>query len=94
MEQPPAPVAAAGRRDRHGPTLGPAAALLVGGWFGAFALAWGASPNVDVGDGTFAVAFVPALPAFSLLVVSVPLLVPTLPSAPGTARARRRHFLE
>ncbi len=22
-------------------------------WFGAFALAWGASPNVDVGDGSF-----------------------------------------
>ena len=56
------------------------AAVLVGGWFGAFALAWGASPNVDVGDGSFAVAFVPALPAFSLLVVCVPLLVPTLPA--------------
>ena len=56
------------------------AAVFVGGWFGAFALAWGASPNVDVGDGTFAVAFVPALPAFSLLVVCVPLLVPTLPA--------------
>ena len=60
------------------------AAVLLGGWFGAFALAWGASPNVDVGDGSFAVAFVPALPAFSLLVASVPLLVPTLP-----ARLRR-----
>ena len=56
------------------------AAVLVGGWFGAFALAWGASPNVDVGDGSFAVALVPALPAFSLLVVCVPLLVPTLPA--------------
>jgi hypothetical protein len=56
------------------------AALLVGGWFGAFALAWGASPNVGVGDGSFSAAFVPALPAFSLLVASVPLLVPTLPA--------------
>ena len=32
------------------------AAVLLGGWFGAFALAWGASPNVDVGDGSFSIA--------------------------------------
>ena len=32
------------------------AALCVGGWFGLFALAWGASPNADVGDGSFSVA--------------------------------------
>ena len=67
----------------------PLAALLLAGWFGAFALAWGASPNVDVGDGSFSRALVPALPAFSLLVVSVPLLIPTAP-----AWLQRAHSLE
>ena len=63
------------------------AAVLLGGWFGAFALAWGASPNVDVGDGSFSVAFVPALPAFSLLVASRAAARPDAAGAPGTARA-------
>jgi hypothetical protein len=62
----------------------PAAGLL-GGWFGAFALSEGASPDLAVGDGSFLVAFVPALPAFALLLASVPLLVPTL-----SARLERR----
>jgi hypothetical protein len=56
----------------------PAAGLLAG-WFGAFALSEGASADLAVADGSFLVAFVPALPAFSLLVAAVPLLVPTLP---------------
>ncbi len=29
---------------------------LLGGWFGAFAFAWGASPQLGVGDGSFFVA--------------------------------------
>lgn len=62
----------------------PAAGLLAG-WFGAFALSEGASPDLAVRDGSFLVAFVPALPAFSLLLASVPLLVPTL-----SARLERR----
>ena len=66
----------------------PLAALLLGTWFGAFALAWGASPNVGVGDGSMLAALVPALPAFSLLVASVPLLVPTVPCASGASSVR------
>ncbi len=55
------------------------AGLLLGGWFGAFALVYGASPNVSVDNGSYLVAFVPALPAFCVLVACLPLLVPTLP---------------
>ena len=70
--------------------LSPLTALLLAIWFGTFTLAYGASPNVSVGDGSFFAAFVPALPAFSLLVAAVPLLVPTLPArlerAPATQR--------
>jgi hypothetical protein len=68
--------------------LSPLTALLLAIWFGTFTLAYGASPNVTVGDGSFFAAFVPAIPAFSLLVAAVPLLVPTLPArlerAPAT----------
>ena len=54
----------------------PVAFLLVG-WFGAFALVYGASEHAPLEDGTFLISFVPALPAFCLLVASLPLLVPT-----------------
>ena len=54
-------------------------ACLLGGWFGAFAVVYGASPDLPTDDGSYLVAFVPALPAFCLLVACVPLLVPTLP---------------
>jgi hypothetical protein len=57
----------------------PLAAVLLAVWFGALAFAYGASPNIGVGDGGLFAALVPAFPAFALLVVSVPLLVPTLP---------------
>lgn len=57
----------------------PPVAALVGGWFAAFAVVYGASPNLPTDDGSYLVAFVPALPALCLLVASVPLLVPTLP---------------
>lgn len=56
----------------------PVAALLAG-WFGAFAFVYGASPGLSVADGSYLAAFVPALPAFCLLVASIPLLVPSLP---------------
>jgi len=55
-------------------------ACLLGGWFGAFAVVYGASPQASVEDGSFLAAFVPALPAFCLLVACVSLLVPTLSS--------------
>ncbi len=64
-------------------------ALLVGGWFGAFALAEGASPNLPVGDGRFLAAFVPALPAFALLAAAIPLLVPGVPARLGARVATR-----
>ena len=67
----------------------PLAAILLAAWFGTFALAYGASPNLPVSDGTFLAAFVPALPAFSLLVASIPLLIPTAPTW-----LRRAHSLE
>ena len=57
----------------------PPAAVLLGGWFGAFALSEGASPDLAVRDGSFLVAFVPALPAFACLLAALPLLVPALP---------------
>ena len=58
----------------------PLVALLLAAWFGVFVFAYGASPSVGVGDGSFFAALVPAFPAFALLVASVPLLVPTLPA--------------
>jgi hypothetical protein len=64
-------------------------ALLVGGWFGAFALAEGASPNLPVGDGRFLAAFVPALPAFALLAAAIPLLVPGVPARLSAGVATR-----
>lgn len=62
----------------------PAAALLLGGWFGAFTVAEGASRNLEIADGSFLVAFLPALPSFCLLVACIPLLIPT-----GPARLQR-----
>jgi hypothetical protein len=64
------------------------AACLLGGWFGAFALAEGASPNAPVQDGSFFLAFQPALPALALLVACLPLLVPTLPARLERLEAR------
>ena len=52
---------------------------LLAGWFGAFAFVFGASPQLGAEDGSYLVAFVPALPAYSLLVACIPMLVPTLP---------------
>jgi hypothetical protein len=66
-------------------------AFLLAGWFGAFAVVYGASEHAPVEDGSFLISFVPALPAFCLLVASLPLLVPTLPArlrSLGTAPGR------
>lgn len=67
-----------------------AAAALAGGWFAAFAVAIGASPNLPAADGTYLVAFVPALPALALLAAAVPLLVPGLPARLGERLAAGR----
>jgi hypothetical protein len=64
------------------------AACLLGGWLGAFALAEGASPGLAVADGSFLLAFQPALPAFAALLACLPLLVPTLPARLERLEAR------
>ena len=56
------------------------AAALAGGWFAGFAVVVGASPDFEVGDGSYLVAFVPVLPALALFVAALPLLVPGLPA--------------
>lgn len=67
-----------------------AAASLVGGWFAAAAVALGASPNLPMEDGSYLVAFVPALPALALLAGALPLLVPGLPARLGQRVAAGR----
>ncbi len=54
-------------------------ACLLAGWFGAFAFVFGASPQLGFESGSYLIAFVPALPAYALLVGCIPMLVPTLP---------------
>ena len=54
-------------------------ACLLGGWFGAFAFVFGASPQLGFESGSYLIAFVPVLPAYALLVCCIPMLVPTLP---------------
>ncbi len=54
-------------------------ACLLGGWFGAFAFVFGASPQLGFESGSYLIAFVPVLPAYALLVGCIPMLVPTLP---------------
>jgi hypothetical protein len=55
----------------------PAKALLIGGWFGAFLLVKGTSPQASIEAGTFLRLFMPALPALLILGAGVLLLVPT-----------------
>jgi hypothetical protein len=57
----------------------PPVAALLAGWFGAFVVVYGASPNLNAEGGSYLLAFVPALPALSLLVAALPLLLPSLP---------------
>jgi hypothetical protein len=60
---------------RHSPRL----AVLLGGWFGLYLLARGTDADFTIGGATFFSGLLPAIPAYLLLVASVPLLVPRLP---------------
>jgi hypothetical protein len=59
----------------------PAAAVLLGVWFGLYLVFRGTDPEVSIGAGTFFLAMLPALPAYVLLVAAIPLLMPPLPWA-------------
>jgi hypothetical protein len=66
----------------------PPLAVLLGLWFGLYLVFRGTDPDVAIGTGTFFLAFLPALPAYVLLVAAIPLLAPPLP--PLRALAPRR----
>lgn len=77
--------------------LRPAVALLVGGWFLAFAFVKGMDPNATIQDGSLLRLMIASFPAWVLLLASLPLLVPGVarrmprPPAPrdwGTPRIR------
>jgi hypothetical protein len=55
----------------------PVAALL-GGWFGAYLLVKGASPLATIATGSFFRMLMPAYPAYFLLAVALPFLIPTV----------------
>jgi hypothetical protein len=67
----------------------PRAALLVGGWFGAFVLVKGTYEAASVEDSSLFRIMMPAYPAFVLLIASIPLL---LPHFPGKLTAPRPAF--
>jgi hypothetical protein len=69
-----APLAGAIAVARRSP---PAAALLLG-WLLAYVVVKGSSDVASIENGSFWRLVMPALPAYFLLVVSIPLLVPTL----------------
>jgi hypothetical protein len=81
-----APVAGAiGVARRSAPLAG-----FVAVWFGTFLLLKGSTPFSTVASGSFFRFLLPAFPAYFLLVVSIPLLVPTLarrlaPRTPASA---------
>ena len=75
----------------------PAIALLVGGWFLAFAFVKGMDPSATIQDGSLLRLMIAAIPAWVLLLASLPLLIPGVarriprPPAPrqwGTPRIR------
>jgi hypothetical protein len=51
-------------------------AIFLGGWLGAFVLVKGSSPEASLEAGTLLRLMMPALPAFALLAVAIPLLAP------------------
>jgi hypothetical protein len=55
------------------------AALLFGGWFFAFVLVKGTFPSASIDDGSLLRIMIPAIPAFLVLVASLPLLIPGVP---------------
>jgi hypothetical protein len=71
------------------------AALLVGGWFFAFAIVKGSYVGAGVEDGSLFRVMMPSYPAFVLLIAALPLLVPGVPrrlrayAAPHRVSARR-----
>ncbi len=71
----------------------PAAALL-GGWFAAFFLIKGSNQYATVDSGSFFRFLMPALPAYFLLAMAIPLLVPVLGSRAARAGARTRSGLQ
>lgn len=68
----------------------PPLAVLLGLWFGFYLAFRGTDPDVAIGTGTFFLAFLPALPAYVLLVAAIPLLVPPLPSFAALADRKGR----
>jgi hypothetical protein len=68
-----------------------AAAVLVGGWFFAFAIVKGSYVDSSIEDGSLFRIMMPAFPAFILLLASVPLL---LPHMPARLRAWRPSFVQ
>lgn len=67
-----------------------ALAVLALGWFAAFAMVYGASPNLSLEGGSYLPAFIPTWPVFALFVAALPLLVPTLPARLDERLAHRR----
>jgi hypothetical protein len=77
--------------------LRPAVALLVGGWFLAFAFVKGMDPSATIQDGSLLRLMIGSIPAWVLLLATLPLLVPGAlrrvprpepPQAWGTPRLR------
>jgi hypothetical protein len=71
----------------------PAAALL-GGWFAAFFVIKGSNQYATIDSGSFFRFLMPALPAYFLLAVAIPLLVPVLGGRSARAGARTRSLLQ
>jgi hypothetical protein len=69
-------------------------ALLAGTWLASFLIVKGSSPVVGFSDGSFLTHMVPAFPAYFLMVVSVPFLIPfwgrrrERPATTGLGRSR------
>lgn len=61
----------------------PLAAVALGIWLGSFVVVRAAQVGIEVGDGELFRALLPALPAYGLLLASLPLLVPTLAARLG-----------
>ena len=71
----------------------PAAALL-GGWFAAFFVIKGSNQYATVDSGSFFRFLLPALPAYFLLAVAIPLLLPGVGGRAARAGARTRSLLQ
>jgi hypothetical protein len=66
------------------------AALLVGGWFFAFAIVKGSFTGASIDDGSLFRILMPSYPAFVLLIASLPLLLPGVPRRLAIYVAPRR----